>query len=187
MKRTWRKPQKKEEGKKFFVGAQIRAAEVFLIDENNVAIGKISTEKAIQLAEEAGLDLVEVNPTANPPVCKILDHGQFKYEKEKEAHKKKIQQKKVDTKGIRLTVRISENDRNVKFEQAKGFLAKGHKLKVELNLRGRERQHPELAVDNIKDFVADLEKVEGFQIGREQDLTRKGSGFIIILFNKATQ
>jgi translation initiation factor IF-3 len=185
MKRTWRKPQKKEEGKKFFANQQIRAAEVFLIDENNGAIGNISTEKALKLAEEAGLDLIEVNPTANPPVCKILDYGQFKYEKEKEAHKKKLQQKKVDTKGVRLTVRISDNDRRVKFEQAKGFLLKGNKLKVELNLRGRERQHPELAVDNIKDFVSELEQVEGLDLVREQDLTRKGSGFIIILLNKA--
>jgi translation initiation factor IF-3 len=185
MKRTWRRPQKKEEGKLFRANQQIRATEVFLIDDNNVAVGRITLEKALTLATDAGLDLVEVNPTAEPPVCRIIDFGQFKYEKEKEAHKKKAQQKKVDIKGIRLTVRISENDRNVKFEQAKGFLAKGHKLKVELNLRGRERQHPELAVDNIKDFVTDLEKIEGFQIGREQDLTRKGSGFIIILFNKA--
>jgi translation initiation factor IF-3 len=185
MKRTWRKPQKKEEGKKFFVNQQIRATEVFLIDENNAAIGNISIEKALKLAEEASLDLVEVNPTANPPVCKILDHGQFKYEKEKEAHKKKIQQKKIDTKGVRLTVRISDNDRRVKFERAKGFLLKGHKLKIELNLRGRERQHPELAVDNIKDFVSELEGIEGLELIREQDLTRKGSGFIIILLNKA--
>lgn len=185
MKRTWRKPQKKEEGKLFRANQQIRSAEVFLIDDNNVAIGKITLEKALALANEAGLDLVEVNPTALPPVCRIINYGQFKYEKEKEAHKKKAQQKKVDIKGIRLTVRISDNDRRVKLEQAKGFLMKGHKLKVELNLRGRERQHPELAVGGIKDFVSDLESTEGIQIGREQDLTRKGNGFIIILFNKA--
>jgi translation initiation factor IF-3 len=184
MKRTWRRPQKKEEIKAFRVNNAIRVAEVFLINEDNESIGRIALEEALRMAKEADLDLVEVNPKGEPPVCKILDFGQFKYEKEKEAHKKKVQQKKVDTKGIRLTVRISQNDFNFKLEQAKGFLARGDKLKLELVLRGRERQHPEVAVDTIKKFVTDLEQTEGLNVAKEQDLTRKGSGFIIILFNK---
>jgi len=185
MKRTWRKPQKKEEEKKFRVNQQIRVPEVFLIDENGERIGVVTLSEALKSAEEAGLDLVEVNPKGEPPVAKILDFGQFKYEKEKEAHKKKVQQKKVEIKGIRLTVRISANDFNVKLNQAKGFLSKGDKLKIELILRGRERQHPEKAVETINKFISDLEQLEGLSVGREQDLTRKGSGFIIILFNKA--
>jgi translation initiation factor IF-3 len=185
MKRTWRRPQKKDEGKKFFVNLQIRATEVFLIDENGERVGVMSISQALKMAQEAGMDLVEVNPLGQPPVVKILDYGQFKYEKEKEAHKKKVQQKKVEIKGVRLTVRISLNDFNVKLEQAKGFLLKGNKLKVELVLKGRERQHPEKAVETINKFISDLEQAEGLSIGREQDLTRKGSGFIIILFNKA--
>jgi len=185
MKRTWRRPQKKDEGKKFFVNQQIRATEVFLIDENGEQIGEMTISQAIKMAEDAGMDLVEVNPMGKPPVVKILDYGQFKYEKEKEAHKKKVQQKKVDTKGIRLTVRISQNDFNVKLDQARGFMMKGNKLKLELILRGRERQHPDKAVETINKFISDLEQTEGLTIGREQDLTRKGSGFIIILFNKA--
>lgn len=186
MKRTWRRPQKKEEIKKFFINQQIRATEVFLIDENGERIGEVSLQEALRLAMEAGLDLVEVNPMGKPPVAKILDYGQFKYEREKEAHKKKVQQKKVDIKGVRLTVRISDNDFNVKLNQAKGFLAKGDKLKVELILKGRERQHPEKAVETIHRFIGDLEKAEGLNVMKEQDLTRKGSGFIIILFNKTT-
>ncbi|MEI8360599.1 MAG: translation initiation factor IF-3 [bacterium] len=184
MKRTWRRPQKKEEGKFFRSNLQIKAAELFLIDENDAPVGNVSVEIALKLAADAGLDLVEVNPTAIPPVCKILDFGQFKYEKEKEAHKKKVQQKKVDIKGIRLTVRISDNDFKFKLEQAKGFLLRGDKLKLELILRGRERQHPEVAIDNVKKFVNELEKTEGLTVVKEQDLTRKGSGFIMILFNK---
>jgi len=186
MKRTWRRPQKKDEGKKFFVNQQIRATEVFLIDENGTQVGEMNIREALRIAEESGLDLVEVNPLGKPPVVKILDYGQFKYEREKEAHKKKIQQKKVEIKGVRLTVRISENDFNFKLEQAKGFLSKGNKLKVELVLRGRERQHPEKAVETIKKFILDLEKTEGLSLIREQDLTRKGSGFIMIMSNKTT-
>jgi len=184
MKRTWRRPQKKDEGKQFRANQQIRALELMVIDENGENLGNMDTREALRLAEEAGLDLVEVNPLANPPIAKILDYGQFKYEKEKEAHKKKVQQKKVEIKGIRLTVRISQNDFNFKLEQAKGFLEKGNKLKIELMLRGRERQHPEKAVENIQNFINELEKDEKFKLVREQDLTRKGSGFIIILFNK---
>lgn len=184
MKRTWRRPQKKDEGKLFRANLNIRVPEVVLIDENGENLGKISTREALAMAEEAGLDLVEVNPKSEPPIAKILDYGQFKYEKEKQAHKKKVQQKKVEIKGIRLTVRISENDFNFKLNQAKGFLEKGNKLKIELMLRGRERQHPEKAVENINEFIAELEKDERFKLVREQDLTRKGSGFIIILFNK---
>lgn len=185
MKRTWRRPQKREPEKRFRVNEQIRLPEIFLIDENGTAVGRVATAKALDMAREAGLDLVEVNPLAQPPVVKIIDYGQFKYEREKLAHKQKQQQKKVETKSIRLTVRISSNDFNFKLEQARGFLEKGHKVKVELVLRGRERQHPDKAVENINKFTEELAKTEGLSIGKEQDLTRKGGGFSIILFNKA--
>lgn len=185
MKRTWRRPQKRDVGKIFRVNQQIRVPEVFLIGENGEQLGALSLSRALVLAEEAGLDLVEVNPTVSPPVVKILDYGQFKYEKEKQAHKSKAQQKKVELKGIRLSVRISQNDFNFKLEQSKGFLKKGHKLKVELILRGRERQHPQKAVEIIKRFIEALEQSGEFNLVREQDLTRRGAGFIIILANKA--
>jgi len=136
-------------------------------------------------SQEAELDLVEVNPTAVPPVVKIMDYGQFKYDQDKKAHKQKVQQKKVDTKGIRLSVRISKHDFDFRFEQAIKFLKKGNKLKVELILKGRERQHLDKAVEIIKKFVNDLEKIENFNIIREQDLTRQGGRFNIILVNKS--
>ncbi|MEI7498480.1 MAG: translation initiation factor IF-3 [Candidatus Falkowbacteria bacterium] len=186
MKRTWRRPQKKDEGKLFRANLNIRALELSIIDENGENLGIMSTADALKLAEEAGLDLVEVNPKAEPPIAKILDYGQFKYEKEKLAHKKKQQQKKVELKGIRLTVRISTNDFGFKLKQAIDFLEKGNKLKIELILKGRERQHPEKAVETIKEFIIELEKLEQFKLVREQDLTRKGNGFIIILINKTS-
>mgnify|MGYP002398317033 FL=1 len=105
MRRTWRKAKPKQE-KQFFINEKIRAHEVFLIDEENTQIGNTSKNEALAKAREAELDLVEVNPTAQPPVCKIMDFGQFKYEKEKKAHKQKVAQKKIETKGIRVSIRI---------------------------------------------------------------------------------
>lgn len=164
---------------------QIRVPEVFLISEDGEQIGVVPTREAVARAEEYGLDLVEVNPTAKPPVVKIIDFGQFKYEKEKKAHKQKLQQKKVETKGIRLSVRISDNDKKLRMDQAKKFFKKGHKVKIDLILKGRERQHPRVAADVMQDFAANLEKEEGLNIVREQDLTKQGARFIMVLVNKA--
>jgi len=184
MKRTWRRPQKKEPEKRFRSNQQIRVPEIFLIDENGTPVGKMEIQKALALAEESGMDLIEVNPTADPPVCKLLDYGQFKYEQEKLAHKQKQLQKKIDIKNVRLTVKIGANDFNYKLEQAKGFLKKGNKVKIDIVLRGRERQHPDKAVENIKRFVALLYQDPELTLTKEQDLTRKDGGFNIILLNK---
>ena len=183
MRRIWRRAQPKLE-KKFRLNEQIKASEVFLIDETGDQIGVIEIAKALSMAKDIELDLVEVNPTAKPPVVKIIDYGQLKYEKDKQANKQKAQQKKIDTKGIRLSVRISKHDFDFRFEQAKKFLEKGNKLKVELVLKGRERQHLDKAVKVIRGFVSELEKIEDFNIIREQDLTRQGGRFTIVLVNK---
>jgi translation initiation factor IF-3 len=183
MRKIWRKVQVKEE-KKFRANEQINEPEVFVIDENGVQLGVMPIQKALALAEEAGLDIVEVNPSAKPPVTKIMDYGQFKYEREKKAHKQKVMQKRVDTKVIRLSVRIGKHDLKVREEQAVNFLTRGHKLKVELILRGREKQHPQIAWDLIREFVATLENNPDLNIVREQDLTKQGGTYIIILLNK---
>jgi translation initiation factor IF-3 len=183
MRRIWRKPKQKQE-KRFRINEQIRIPEVFLIDENGEKVGVVQTAKALAMAQEAEMDLVEVDPSAKPSVAKIMDYGQFKYERDKQAHKQRTQQKRVETKGIRLSLRISKHDFDFRFEQAKKFLEKGNKLKVELILKGRERQHQEKAVEIINNFVSKLEKVEGFNIAREQDLTRQGGRFTIVLVNK---
>ena len=183
MRRVWRRAKPKEE-KKFRVNSQIRVPEVFLINEDDEKVGVMPTVKAIRLAEEAEMDLVEVNPKISPPVVKIMDYGQFKYKLEKQSHKSKVKQKKTETKEIRLTVRISKHDFDFRFDQAKKFMEKGHKLKIDVFLKGRERQHPEKAVEIINKFVADLESVEGFTIIREQDLTKQGGRFNIVIANK---
>ncbi len=168
----------------FKSNTQIKALEVFLIDENNDPIGKMSTEEAVQRAQEASLDLVEVNPKANPPVVKIVNLGQLKYEREKQAHKQKMQQKKTETKNIRLSFRISEHDLEMRLVQAEKFLAKDNKIKAELILRGRERQYPQKAAEIIRGFVAKLQAKPGFNIEVEQPLTNQGGRFTIILINK---
>lgn len=183
MRRTWRKAQPKIE-KRFRTNQQIRVPEVYLIDEVGENIGIVPIAEALRRAEEIGLDLVEVNPTGQPPVVKIVDYGQLKYEREKKAHKQKIAQKKIDTKGVRLSVRISKNDLALRADQALKFFSKGHKVKIDLVLKGREKQHPEKAVEIINEFVAELQKNEGLNITREQDLTKQGGRFIMILVNK---
>lgn len=183
MRRTWRKAPPKQE-KRFRVNEQIRVPEVFLIADDGEQIGVMSIEEALQKAEDEGLDLVEVNPLGQPPVVKVMDYGQFRYEKEKKAHKQKLQQKKLETKVVRLSVRIGTHDMLFRVEQGVKFLQKGHKLKVELFLKGREKAHPEKAVELMNAFVAELEKAEGLNIVRDQDLTRQGGGFIMILVNK---
>lgn len=168
----------------FKANTQIRVPEVFLIDENNEAIGKMLTEEAIKMAQEASLDLVEVNPKANPPVVKIVNLGQLKYEREKQAHRQKMQQKKTETKNIRLSFRISDHDLSMRVAQAEKFLVKENKIKVELILRGRERQHPQKAVEIINNFTNQLKTNPDFTIETEQSLTNQGGRFTIILINK---
>ena len=184
MRRKWQKAKPKEDKKRFWANRQIRALEVFLIDENGETIGNVPTEKALAMAEEAGLDLVEVNPKLDPPVAKIVNLGQLKYEAEKKEHKQKIMQKKIDTKGIRLSARISQHDFDFRLAQAKKFLDSGDKLKIDLVLKGREKQHPEKAREVTMDFVQKLEKTEGLNVFAEQPLTKQGGRFSMILINK---
>ncbi len=184
MRRKFQRAKPKPDKKPVIANDRIRVPRVFLIDENGESRGDTDTKEAFVKAKELELDLVLINPKANPPIAKIMDLGQHKYEQEKKAHKQKQQQKKVDTKGIRLSVRISDHDFNFRLEQAKKFLKKGHKLKLELVLKGRERQHPEKAKETISEFVGRLEKIEDFNIIREQDLTKQGGRFTIVLVNK---
>ena len=124
-----------------FINEQIRDKEVRVIGTDGEQLGIMSAKDALKLAEEAGVDLVKIAPTAKPPVCKIVDYGKYKYEltrKEKEAKKK---QKVIETKEIRLSPNIDTNDLNTKINSAKKFIEKGNKVKVTLRFRGREMAH----------------------------------------------
>lgn len=163
---------------------QIKSPQVFLIDETGESIGVIDTEEAIARAKDLDLDLVEVNPKGNPPVAKIVDLGQLKYEREKKAHKQKMQQKKVELKAVRLSFRISDHDLELRHNQSVKFLSKGDKLKVELLLKGREKQYPQKAAEIMNDFFNKLKEVSDFNLELEQPLTKQGGRFSMIIINK---
>lgn len=183
MRIKFHRTEKKE--KKFFISNQaIKAEKVYLIDENGENAGVISTHDAIVQAKELDMDLVLVNPKAEPPVAKIVDLGQLKYQHEKKVHKQKMLQKKVDTKNIRLSFRISEHDLNLRLNQAIKFLSKEQKIKIELSLRGRERQHQTRAREMMKSFVEKLKNQEELNVEIEQDLTSQGGRLTMILINK---
>ncbi len=184
MRRKWHKSKPKEEEIKFVVNEFIRADKVFLIGDDGESLGQMPLAQAIKLAKDAELDLVLVNPKAEPPVTKIADVGQLKYETEKRLHKQKAAQKKVDTKEVRLSVRIGDHDYNVRLEQARRFLKDGDKAKIEVVQKGRERQHPETAIDMLKRFEGDLRKDVELSMIIEQPLTRMNGRFSIVLANK---
>ncbi|MCM1046491.1 MAG: translation initiation factor IF-3 [Candidatus Gastranaerophilales bacterium] len=141
------------------INEQIRDKEVRLIGEDGQQLGIISSREAMKLAEEAGLDLVKIAPTANPPVCKIVDYGKYKYEqlrKEKEARKK---QRTVEIKEIRLSPNIDKNDLNTKISAARKFLTKGDKVKVTLRFRGREMAHMNNSKHILDDFAESLSDI----------------------------
>ena len=183
MRRKWRKPKPKIE-KKEIANERIKSEKVVLISEDEGMIGEVFTRDALEKAKSEDMDLVLVNPKADPPVAKITDLGRLKYEKEKKAHKQRLLQKKVDTKNLRLSVRIGQHDFDLRIRQGKKFLEKGHKLKLELTLKGREKQHPEKARERIQEFVETLKSDENFNITEEQALTKQGGRYTIILINK---
>ncbi len=147
------------------VNKQIKAKEVRLIDENGKQIGIVPLQEALRIASEKGLDLVEVAPNANPPVCKILDYGKFMYElkkKEKEARKKQ-REHAIDVKDMMLSIRIDEHDLKVKLKHMREFLMDGDKVRVRIRFRGREHLHPELGdklVNRILEELSDVGQLE---------------------------
>lgn len=146
-----------------FINEQIRDREVRVIGEDGEQLGVMSSRDAQKLADEAGLDLVKIAPTAKPPVCKIVDCGKYKYEmarKEKEAKKK---QRVIEIKEIRLSPNIDTNDLNTKVGAARKFLTKGDRVKITLRFRGREMAHMASSKHILDDFaeaLADIAVVE---------------------------
>ncbi|HEX9447337.1 MAG TPA: translation initiation factor IF-3 [Dongiaceae bacterium] len=155
------------------VNNQINVSKVRLVLEDGSMHGVISTREAITMAAEAGLDLVEISPTASPPVCKILDYGKFKYENQKRKNEAKKKQKVIEVKEIKMRPGIDDHDYEVKMRAIHRFLEEGDKVKVTMRFRGREMVHQELGVkvlDRVKvelDAIAKVEshpKLEGRQM-----------------------
>jgi translation initiation factor IF-3 len=166
---------------KFYTNERIRAEEVRVLDAEGKMLGILKFADALKLAKEKELDLVEVSPKANPPVCKILDYGQFKYQKEKEARKQKAQSKEIEVKGVRLTFKIGKGDFDTRVNQAKKFLDRGDKVKVELPLRGREKAHRSVAIGVVNRFLDTLK--EEYKLRTEQAPTYQ-SGRISAIITK---
>jgi len=156
----------------YSVNELIRFPEVRVIDENDEHLGVLPTPVAVAKAKERELDLVVIQPKAEPPVARIVDFGKFKYEQDKEARKQKAKQKTVEVKGIRLSLRIAPHDMEVRKEKAKEFLAEGNKVKAEIILRGREKRFGDLAKKVIEEFIALLNKDVPVKV--EQPVVRQG-------------
>ena len=137
----------------------------------------MSVPEALDIAKSSSLDLVEISPKAEPPVCKVMDFGKYQYQKSKEDRQQKSKQKKSEIKGIRLSIRTDSHDLNFKKAQTEKFLNKGNKVKIEIILKGREKAHADLAKQNLTEFLNNISipnKVE-------QEMKKFPGGFNIII------
>ncbi len=159
------------------LNGEIRDREVRLISENGEMLGIMSSREAQRLADEAGLDLVKISPTAVPPVCKIMDYGKFKFEQAKKEKENRRSQKIAEIKEVQLSMTIDVGDLNVKGRQAQKFLEQGNKVKVTIRLRGRQMAHANLAKDVIMNFYEGLKGVSVV----EKPLNMEGRNLILIL------
>lgn len=132
-------PFQKRNINKVSINNQIRAFEMRVIDQNGKNLGLLKKEEALRLAEEAGLDLIEVSSSVNPPICKIADYGKHTYEMSKKKKEVKAKQTTSETKNIQISVEIGENDLNIKAKRAAEWIKEGHRVKIELQLKGRTK------------------------------------------------
>ena len=138
---------------------EITVPEIRLQGLEGEQLGIVSVRAALQMAEEAEVDLVEIAPTANPPVCRIMDYGKFKYQEQKRAHEAKLKQKQVQVKEIKLRPGTDENDYQIKLRNMTRFLEEGDKVKVTLRFRGREMAHQEFGMRQLERIKADVDAI----------------------------
>ncbi|MBW7964201.1 MULTISPECIES: translation initiation factor IF-3 [Bradyrhizobium] len=159
------------------INDDIRNAQIQLIDQNGDNKGTVETMMAVKMAQEAGMDLVEISPNTSPPVCKIMDYGKYKYSAQKKAAEARKRQKTVEIKEIKLRPMIDDHDYDVKMRAMLRFFEEGDKVKITLRYRGREMAHQEIGtklLDKIKTDVAELAKVE-------QDARFEGRQVVMVL------
>ncbi|MBL8122163.1 translation initiation factor IF-3 [Candidatus Saccharibacteria bacterium] len=159
------------------MNGQIRAPEVRVIDADGKQLGVMSSREAYQLAQDQELDLVEISPGANPPVCKIVDWGKFNYQKTKQAQKNRQNNKVLEMKQMRFGLKIGDHDLAVKMKKVTGFLEAGHKVKITLFFRGRELAHKDIGFKLAERVIADF----GDRIAVDQNpqLNGKQLSFVI--------
>jgi translation initiation factor IF-3 len=146
------------------INHRIRVPEVRVVGDDGQMLGVLATHEALRLAQERGLDLVEVNPKAVPPVCKILDFGKFKYEEKKRQREAKRKQTVVEVKEIKMRPKTDDHDFAVKVRAARNFLESGNKVKVTVRFRGREIMHPERAQMQLDAFVGEVQDLANIEV-----------------------
>ncbi|MCF7906757.1 translation initiation factor IF-3 [Patescibacteria group bacterium] len=166
--------------KYYRVNKNITSPEVRLIDEKGEHLNVMAIEKALELAQEKKLDLVEISPQVKPPIAKIMDFSHFKYELKKKEKQQRKEQKINEVKGIRLTPRIGKHDLEFRLKKAQEFLDKGNKIKIEMILRGREKAHVSLAKELIQSFINQL----GEDVQAEQKIKRQGNRLTTLVSKK---
>jgi translation initiation factor IF-3 len=152
------KPQQQTNNNPFKINDQIKAKEIRLIDHEGKMIGVSTVADGIRMAEEVGLDLIEVSPNAAPPVCKIANFGKMKYEIQKKAADAKKKQKVVEVKEIKMTINIGKGDYDTKIRHTKEFIEKSNKVKISIRMKGREITHRDLADKMMVDILRDTEE-----------------------------
>ncbi|MBD2578794.1 translation initiation factor IF-3 [Oscillatoria sp. FACHB-1406] len=162
------------------INERIRYPHIRVIDTDGGQLGVITSEEARRLAEEKGLDLVLVSDKSDPPVCKIMDYGKFKYEKEKKEREAKKRQHNADVKEVKMRYKIDDHDYQVRVNSARRFLQSGDKVKATVTFRGREIQHTNLAEDLLKRMAEDLQEVAELQ----QAPKREGRNMMMLLSPK---
>ena len=148
---------------------RIRTPQVQVIGSDGNNLGTLDTQEAIRIAKQEGLDLIEISPNANPPVCKIIDIGKYKYDLQKKANKAKKKQKIVNLKEIKLRPVTEAHDYNFKIKNAQKFLSKGDKVKFSVQFRGREMQHTNLGHELMKRIINDTNKLGKIEIAPKFD------------------
>lgn len=164
----------------YMINEQIRDKEIRLIGEHGEQLGIMPAKDAFKLAQEASLDLVKIAPNAEPPVCRIIDYSKFRYDQARKEKENKKKQKITETKEIQLTPGIADNDMNTKAGQARKFIEKGNKVKVELRFRGREMAHQQAGMDIILAFCQKLEDVATV----DKPPKMEGRNLVVILAEK---
>jgi translation initiation factor IF-3 len=157
-------PRMQQRGPQIRINHRIRVPEVRVVGADGGMLGVMSTEEARRLAQDQGLDLVEVNPKAEPPVCKILDYGKYKYEEKKKAREAKRKQTSVDIKEIKLRPKTDQHDFDFKVRAARRFLEAGNKVKFTVRFRGREITHPEKAQEQLDHAVRECEDLSNVEV-----------------------
>lgn len=159
---------------------QIRFPQIRVIDSDGAQLGVITPREALTIAQEKELDLVLVSETAKPPVCKIMDYGKYKYERDKKLKEAKKKQHNADVKEVKMRYKIEEHDYNVRVKNAQRFLKSGDKVKATVSFRGREIQHSNLAIQLLKRMARDLDEFAEVQ----QAPKREGRNMMMMLAPK---